>query len=497
MHRRFFGAAFALAAALAWARNADAQGTILEAGQTLTSRGFTWGWGWGARYHGAYDQYELWLGDGDRVEIFTSNAVAAPGSARVVGTIDTYLYLVNDTEGTQILAQDDDSAGNLQARIVYTATRTGRHWIRLRAYGQWSGATWEQRVERVGSCSLTYRRLAAAAPLLAAAPALLYDQPQSVTFWWNGANRVDGNHAMFYTNAFTGQVLTILTTSASSDTVLYLLDANGNVLDVDDDGGDGFHSRIVYRATSSGIVFIKVRPHEGLASGTCSVLLTRMKHPDLLVVRNSLTNLFTGPGALNLSSRVANIGDEHLRFNVTTWTTFFLGIPIDEGFNLRQELTRVGQSSFHVRDVFLDGNFITDIFGERFHWPGFLTYRLRNVGLHGAVGSLRATSQTNGWMIADSAAYDTSLPGAPIVAVRSHTRNSGGISIGWSAWNHGANSVVPIGSSSATPSGTYWLEVECDPGDAIWERDHAFQWNNVVRRLISIDRAAGTVTLLD
>jgi len=158
MYRRIFGTAFALAAALAWARTADAQGTILEAGQTLTGRGFTWGWGWGARHHGAYDQYELRLGDGDRVEIVTSGAVAAPGSARVIGTTDTYLYLVNDTEGTQILAQDDDSGGNLQARIVYTATRSGRHWVRLRAYGQWSGATWEQRVERAGTCSLTDSR---------------------------------------------------------------------------------------------------------------------------------------------------------------------------------------------------------------------------------------------------------------------------------------------------------------------------------------------------
>jgi len=230
---------------------------------------------------------------------------------------------------------------------------------------------------------------------------------------------------MFYTNAFTGQILTLMTEGASSDTVLYLLDASGNLLDVDDDGGEGLNSRIVYRATSSGIVFVKVRPHEGLASGTCQLRLTRQKHPDLVVLRDPLSGSVRG-SSLFVSTRVANTGDGPLDFSITTWQTFFAGILIDEGFNLRQVHDRTGAPLF-IHDVFLNGDFANN----RWKWPGFMTYRLRNVGLHGAVGSVRATSQVNSWLVRDSFAYDLTLPGAPSIAVRTHTRDTGGLSVGW------------------------------------------------------------------
>lgn len=56
---------------------------------------------------------------------------------------------------------------------------------------------------------------------------------------------------------------------------------------------------------------------------------------------------------------------------------------------------------------------------------------------------------------------------------------------------------VPVGASSTTPTGTYWLEIEVNSAENVWERDHGFRWNNVVRRLVSIDRSTGTLSLLD
>jgi hypothetical protein len=47
---------------------------------------------------------------------------------------DAYLYLGNDF-GT-ILAQDDDSGGGLDARIVFTATYTGNHQIMVTTFSK-------------------------------------------------------------------------------------------------------------------------------------------------------------------------------------------------------------------------------------------------------------------------------------------------------------------------------------------------------------------------
>jgi hypothetical protein len=47
---------------------------------------------------------------------------------------DAYLYLLDDFGG--ILAQDDDSGGGLDARIVIRATYTGQHQIVVTTFGQ-------------------------------------------------------------------------------------------------------------------------------------------------------------------------------------------------------------------------------------------------------------------------------------------------------------------------------------------------------------------------
>jgi hypothetical protein len=47
------------------------------------------------------------------------------------------------------------------------------------------------------------------------------------------------------------------------DTVIYLYDEDGIELDYDDDGGDGYASRIVWTAPSSGTYYVLIEEYQG------------------------------------------------------------------------------------------------------------------------------------------------------------------------------------------------------------------------------------------
>lgn len=108
----------------------------ISVGQTLTSQRFEWRSEFTSRIDGTYGQYEVSLSTGRVYEFFTSN----PSGAK-----DTYLYLLSP--GGAKVAEDDDSGGNYQAKIVYSPPASGTYRIRLRAYTK--GAS--------GYCSLTAR----------------------------------------------------------------------------------------------------------------------------------------------------------------------------------------------------------------------------------------------------------------------------------------------------------------------------------------------------
>jgi hypothetical protein len=75
------------------------------------------------------DDYTINLTAGQPVTIVVRGgpSVTEPGS-----NLDVYAVLLN---GTNEVAHDDDSAGNLNARIVYTPTASGPHTLRVTTYG--------------------------------------------------------------------------------------------------------------------------------------------------------------------------------------------------------------------------------------------------------------------------------------------------------------------------------------------------------------------------
>jgi hypothetical protein len=89
----------------------------LEAGDTVQSDG------------ALGDEYRIYLSAGNSITI-----VARGGASRTTtgSNLDMWLELL---QGGTELTHDDDSAGSLNSRIVYTAPTSGVYTIRVRTYG--------------------------------------------------------------------------------------------------------------------------------------------------------------------------------------------------------------------------------------------------------------------------------------------------------------------------------------------------------------------------
>lgn len=113
------------------------QGLPLNVGQTLHTQKFQWKAPYAKRWYGTYGQYVVSLQAGKTYTLTTSNPSGGT-------TKDTYLYLLKGN--ATVVAQDNNSGGNQQAKIVYTPTLSSTYYVRLRAYlKQW------------GTCSLTLK----------------------------------------------------------------------------------------------------------------------------------------------------------------------------------------------------------------------------------------------------------------------------------------------------------------------------------------------------
>ncbi len=92
-----------------------------------------------------FDEYRVFLTSGSAVTF-----VARGGPSRTTPGSNLDMYLVLRQNGVEI-THDDDSAGSLNSRIVFTPTSTGYYAVRVRTFGSgakegdytlqsWSGA---------------------------------------------------------------------------------------------------------------------------------------------------------------------------------------------------------------------------------------------------------------------------------------------------------------------------------------------------------------------
>lgn len=107
----------------------------VRVGDALRHQPFAWTRG--ERHEGEYAQYSIRLDAGQRVVVETSET-------RGGTTGDAVLYLLR---GSEVLAFDDDSGPELQARLAFEAPSSGTYRIRLRPFSR--GA--------YGTCTLTLK----------------------------------------------------------------------------------------------------------------------------------------------------------------------------------------------------------------------------------------------------------------------------------------------------------------------------------------------------
>lgn len=196
-------------------------------------------------------------GDNDWV-LFT----AAAGTDYVIETSnlgsqsDTYMYLY-DTNGTTLLAQDDDGGLGRASRIAWTASSNGTYAIRVRHYSSstfGNNTAYDLSVTGTGSTPTVdpYEvddSPAQASPLT----------PNGGTQTHNFHDAGDVDWIRFVAVSNTNYVIETFNLGSQSDTVLELYDLDATTLLVsDDDGGDGLASRIEWVAPASGTYFVRV-----------------------------------------------------------------------------------------------------------------------------------------------------------------------------------------------------------------------------------------------
>jgi hypothetical protein len=168
-------------------------------------------------------------------------------------TFDPYLRLL-DKGGNQ-LAEDDDAGGNLNSRIVHSATKSEDHQVVVTTFNG-----------DVGKFNLRVRELVLKAE---AKPRDVGKDGISITDQINQNTVSDlGKLGKLYSvNLKKGQTYTIDLASGDMDSYLYLFGADAKILAQDDDSGGDLNSRITYRADRDGVVHIIATSLDGDETG--------------------------------------------------------------------------------------------------------------------------------------------------------------------------------------------------------------------------------------
>jgi len=439
----------------------------ISVGQTLTGQRFEWRRGYNQRWKGTYGQYEATLTAGTTYEIFTSDVVAG-------STSDPYLYVMSTAE--QILAQDDDSGGNNNARIVFTPSATGTYWVRLRAYSK----------NRYGFCSLTVREQAPPPP-----PTEVVIGPGDVLngqiFEWRTAfaSRSDGTYGQYRIDMVANTVYTFETSDSvggGNDTYLYLLNSTFTVVRYDDDSGAGYHSRLTFQPAADGTYYLRLRAYSQGASGTCRLTCTGSAgvpgnplEPDLIVWPDRLRDAYIsnegGRKLMRFSNGVPNIGRGPLEVygvvDAVGNTQAYQVVYNDSG---SQTTYLVGTFSFAGHETH-----------NHWHLDDFALYELRSTG-----GTLVRGDKVS-FCLMDVTRYDASLPGSP--ASSAYTCSNQGISVGW-ADIYGASLDGQFIDVTGVADGTYQLVSIVDPLGRLRESNKT---NNSAQVTVTISGNSVTV----
>ena len=219
-------------------------------------------WGTNGRFH----LYRFHASEGDRIAIEMSS-----------DDFDTYL-VVGDRAGGIFnpIAQDDDSGGDLDARVRFIAPRTGPFWILAQAYAEYG----------FGSYTLELAALPAPRPV-SATPIAVGSSVSGELTEDDPMQEDDESHFDLYTfDAVDGERYSITMSSPAFDTYLHLGDGTTDFGEItsDDDGGGGTDSRIVFTADFSGTYAIQATSFAPEQTGEYTVTVVELAPPGPLTV---------------------------------------------------------------------------------------------------------------------------------------------------------------------------------------------------------------------
>lgn len=237
---------------------------------------------------------------------------------------DAYLRLVG-TNGTTQITANDDGGGGLNARITYTASATGTYYLSAQGY---SGTT--------GTYSLTATSIANADAITAAITTL-----DSVTV--GGAASASSVHVAGDQDWFS-VALTAGTTYqfaldgvGLADPYLRLLDAAGDLVTADDDGGAGLNALITYTPTASGTFYLSAEAFNNLTGTYTLGATSSVPAADTIVATTATASVVTVGGAA-ATDTINTAGD-------ADWWS----VSLTSGTNYQFNLDGVGLSDPYLR----------------------------------------------------------------------------------------------------------------------------------------------------
>lgn len=212
---------------------------------------------------------ECYTGVADDANAFYTLNLTADETVQITAesdAFDTYLELF-DVNGS-LVAEDDDSAGDLNSQIVFTAPEDGTYEIVVRG-------AFDRNAD--GAYSLTVLSGDAAAASQGSTGSAI-EPGMEVEGTYNG------EYIEYSFNAQAGTLYTIELSSPDFDTYIELYDANDNYVAEDDDGADiGSDSRLRFSPTTTGTYIIKVRSFGMSGSGAYTLSLSTVQAVALTV----------------------------------------------------------------------------------------------------------------------------------------------------------------------------------------------------------------------
>lgn len=202
--------------------------------------------------------------------------------------------------------------------------------------------------------------------------------------------------------------------------------------------------------------------------------------PDLILDPAALnghevdTGTIPGSTLLRFDTSIPNIGLGEFRIRAT-------GIDAGSGRETVEQVIQVTNQADQLRDA---GDFLYNTVSRLMEAVGWVEYRLRRVLPAQGVGDIVAVGAKQAVNITSSAIFDLDLLNAPDSGDR--FLGSGpkqGISVGYTDLYPRFLQFQWV-DATGLQSGDYWLEVEVDPANHIWE---ANETNNVARVIVTLN----------